>query len=209
MIDIGLDFGIELGLGLDTGKDTLQCSQQMTEATAFMQQDFQTQGRRAWSHGEARCDLKDKVGIYRRQELSFVSFFKKSDEGYPLSEIKTADNVPLFAQKAMGVMYNLMGMGDVAGWALVCPPKRRHKEKNFATMVCETISAKTGMRFYEDSMSCRNRCRVNPVFEMERKVSESNIICFDDILTTGSTLHAVRRLFEGKNIIFIVGINNN
>lgn len=40
-------------------------------------------------------------------------------------------------------------------------------------------------------------------------MDEKNVIIYDDILTTGSTLQAMRELLEGKNIVAIIGINTN
>ena len=42
-----------------------------------------------------------------------------------------------------------------------------------------------------------------------KQVEEKNVIIYDDILTTGSTVGALRNLMEGKNVIVIIGINNN
>ena len=40
--------------------------------------------------------------------------------------------------------------------------------------------------------------------------AEQNIIVFDDFVTTGQTMLAMKRLFQptGKNLVFIAGINN-
>jgi predicted amidophosphoribosyltransferase len=39
---------------------------------------------------------------------------------------------------------------------------------------------------------------------------EQNIICFDDFVTTGQTLQAMKRALEPfkKNLLFLSGINN-
>lgn len=198
--DIGLSF--DLGLSLteigyfDLGLTDIKEPQQPGK-------------RKRWGKLEARCNLKETIGLYKRQELSFISFFKKSEDGLLLAEIKTETNVALFAEKTCRVLRGLLKMDSTAGWCLLCPPKRRHKSKNFASMVCDKIAEDTGLMFYEDAITAKNRARVNPVFERVVTIPEQNIICFDDILTTGSTLHAVRRLFPEKNMVFIVGINNN
>ena len=40
--------------------------------------------------------------------------------------------------------------------------------------------------------------------------AEQNIIVFDDFVTTGQTMLAMKRLFAplNKNIVFVAGINN-
>ena len=40
-------------------------------------------------------------------------------------------------------------------------------------------------------------------------IPEHNVIIYDDIVTTGSTLIATKKLLPGKNLLFIVGIKNN
>ena len=64
--------------------------------------------------------------------------------------------------------------------------------------------------FYEDVCSCRSKQRVNAVFEVNMVPKEQNIICYDDFVTTGSTLRAMKNALEPykKNVIFFAGINN-
>lgn len=55
----------------------------------------------------------------------------------------------------------------------------------------------------------KNRHRINPELRILKQVEEKNVVIYDDILTTGSTVQAMRELLEGKNVIVIIGINNN
>ncbi len=89
-------------------------------------------------------------------------------------------------------------------------PKRRHKEKNFATLISECIAASLGIPFYEDVALCHTKQRVNATFELNRLPKESNIIVFDDFVTTGQTLAAMKKLLVSvnKNCVFYSAINN-
>ena len=82
--------------------------------------------------------------------------------------------------------------------------------KNFATRISEQIAARLSIPFYEDVCTCRNRQRVNAIFDVNIVPKEQNIICFNDFVTTGQTLQAMKRALEpfNKNILFISGINN-
>lgn len=93
---------------------------------------------------------------------------------------------------------------------MITTPKRRHKETNFAESVCEEIAKEIGIVFYKDTITAKTRQRINPKFDLEKDIKESNIIVYDDdIITTGSTLVGVNKLLTDKNILYIVGINNN
>ena len=55
----------------------------------------------------------------------------------------------------------------------------------------------------------KNRHRIEPEFTLAMDIPEHNVIIYDDIVTTGSTLIATKKLLPGKNLLFIVGIKNN
>ena len=159
---------------------------------------------------ESVCDMVDNIAWHPKRDFSFISCFKKSEEGYPLSIIKSDfDNVAKFAQAAMNVIHRVVGLKNKEGWAIVTTPKRRHKEHNFAESVCIELSGKLGIPFYQEAITAKNRQRINPVFTLHADIKEQNIIVFDDILTTGATLDAVNNLLSDKNCFFVVGIDNN
>ena len=136
--------------------------------------------------------------------------FRTSDEGLSLSEIKTREDCARhFADCAVSLLKKICCLNDVSDMALCYPPKRRHKERNFAEIVCEMLAETIGLRLYKDVFRAKNRQRVQPVFYLEKEIKERNIIIFDDIVTTGSTLTACGNLLENKNVLFIAGINNN
>ena len=64
--------------------------------------------------------------------------------------------------------------------------------------------------FYEDVCSCHTKQRMNAVFSVNVVPKEQNIICFDDFVTTGQTLHSMKVALVpyNKNLIFFAGINN-
>lgn len=95
------------------------------------------------------------------------------------------------------------------GWALVTVPKRRHKENNFAERVCKIAADKIGIKFYADVFECKNKIRINPTFEVVKDIPENNVILYDDIITTASTLETMHNCLTGKNVLCFAGINNN
>lgn len=110
--------------------------------------------------------------------------------------------VPLISD----VIGNFISNGD---WCICTTPKRRHLVKNFATRVSE-LTSKLDIPFYEDVAHCRFRQRVNAVFDLNILPKETNIIIFDDFVTTGQTLLAMKNLLSqyNKNLLFFSGINN-
>lgn len=82
-------------------------------------------------------------------------------------------------------------------------------DKEAKESVCEEIAKEIGIVFYKDTITAKTRQRINPKFNLEKDIKENNIIVYDDIITTGSTLVGVHKLLADKNILYIVGINNN
>lgn len=155
------------------------------------------------------CDLKVCLQLHSRNGRLFVSSYKRSENGIPISDIKTADNVKLFAMQAESICRGMIGFKQKEGWCIVTTPKRRHKEKNFSSMVCDELSKLLGIPFYEDVVEAKNKHRINPEFKLIKNISENGVILYDDIITTGSTLKATADLFADKNVLCVIGINNN
>lgn len=172
---------------------------------------FAPQKRKGWgSAPEARCDFRPHPAI-TYHSFYVVSFWKRSPYGLTLREIKADDMmVPRFASAISAMARKLLGDNLAAGnWALITAPRRRHKERNFGVMIAEQIAFKLGIPFYPDVATARTRQRVGAEFELEYTPPEQNLMVVDDIITTGSTLKALKKLFPGKNMVFFVGINNN
>ena len=175
--------------------------------------DTEIRKRKSWKSerqaGESVSDLKAQPQMYQRHGRFFVASFRKTEKGVPMSECKQADMVPYFAEQAVKLMQGIMQLGETEGWALVTTPRRRHKAWNFADEVCKQIEQRTGLRYIPDVAEAKNRHRINPELRILKQVDEKNVVIYDDILTTGSTVQAMRELLEGKNVIVIIGINNN
>lgn len=174
---------------------------------------FAEKVRKAWAHNDgARCDIQSRPMLAYRTGLFFLAVWKRSVYGKTLSEIKDDDlMIPKVANATASLLSDVLGGHlDHGGWAVITTPRRRHLERNFAHLVSAEIARQLGIPFYADAASCHSKQRVNAVFELNVRPSEQNIIIFDDFVTTGQTMLAMKRLFEplGKNILFVAGINN-
>ena len=174
---------------------------------------FAVQQRKAWDKStEARCDFAYKLRLTRRSDVNFVSIWQKSIMGRTLTDIKSdPDMVAFFADSICPVIKEMIGYNLSLGqWCVVTSPKRRHKEKNFATLISERIGQALGIPFYEDVALCHTKQRVNAVFELNVLPVEPNVIVFDDFVTTGQTLAGMKHLLQplGKNLVFFTGVNN-
>ena len=174
---------------------------------------FAEQKRHAWDKSvEARCDFSRKVRITRRGDVFFISLWQKSLYGRTLTDIKGDDTmVDFFAENIAPLIKEVLGYTLANGdWCIVTTPKRRHKVKNFATRISECIATQLGIPFYEDVAFCHSKKRIGAVFSLNVLPKENNCIVFDDFVTTGSTLKAMRTLLleHKKNCVFFTGINN-
>ena len=185
-----------------------------TKQNKALQKDlFAVNKRKSWDKTvEARCDFTYKLSLTRRSDVDFISIWKKSVYGRTLTDIKgDPEMVAFFAENITPVISETLGYHLSDGsWAVCTSPKRRHKEKNFATLISERIAASLGIPFYEDVAMCHSKQRVNAVFELNNLPKESNIIVFDDFVTTGMTLAGMKKLLTKykKNVVFYSCINN-
>lgn len=195
--------------------DSLELEEWAVNIPDFAKEEFkEEQKRKGWKSEkdvkESVCDMEENIAYHSKQDFAFVSSFKKSEQGTPLSQIKSDfSNVGVFSKAAVNLISRIIGLKHKEDWALITTPKRRHKETNFAESVCEEIAKEIGIVFYKDAITAKTRQRINPKFDLEKEIKENNIIVYDDIITTGSTLVGVSKLLTGKNILYIVGINNN
>lgn len=174
---------------------------------------FSLDKRKAWDKSvEARCDFQFRLRLTRRASTNFISIWQKSVFGRTLTDIKSDDSmVQYFADSMVPVIQQVLGSFLSAGkWAVVTTPMRRHKERNFASRIAETIASQLNIPFYFDCAHCRSKHRVGAVFTPNNIPLEPNVIVFDDFCTTGSTLLSMRNVLEaaGKNCVFFCGINN-
>ena len=179
---------------------------------------FSPKKRAAWKdvqQAEARCDFApNKVRIsYRNPAFGIISLWKKSVYGRTLNDIKAdQDMVEKFAVGMNTLIRQILGDSLASGdWCIVTSPKRRHKERNFASLISARLADLLGIRFYEDLAECHSKHRVGAVFTFGAEPpKENNIIVFDDFVTTGATMISMRELLRplGKNLVFFTGINN-
>lgn len=174
---------------------------------------FALEQRKSWDKSvEARCDFTYKLRLTRRASTNFITIWQKSVFGKTLTEIKSDDDmIPFFVESLVPVIRECIGYHTCDGsWAIVTTPMRRHKERNFATLVSEGLAKELGIPFYFDCAHCRSKQRVGAIFDPNNLPHEPNVIVFDDFVTTGSTLLAMKNLLQehGKNPVFFAGINN-
>ena len=174
---------------------------------------FAVDKRKAWDKSvEARCDFTRRVRLTRRGDVFFISLWQKSLYGRTLTDIKSDDNmVSFFADSITPLIQEILGNDLHSGtWCIVTTPKRRHLVKNFATRISEQIAKQLRIPFYEDVAFCHSKQRIGAVFTMNNLPDEPNCIVFDDFVTTGSTLKAMRAVLteHHKNCVFFTGINN-
>lgn len=179
---------------------------------------FAEKKRAAWKEAqqvEARCDFApNKVRIsYRNPQFGIISLWKKSLYGRTLTNIKSdPDMVEFFATNVAKLVGQILGNSLANGdWCIVTSPKRRHKVRNFASLISARLAELLGIPFYEDVAECHSKHRVGAVFTFgAQPPSERNIIVFDDFVTSGATIISMRELLMplGKNLVFFTGINN-
>lgn len=179
---------------------------------------FAEKKRAAWKdvqQTEARCDFApNKVRIsYRNPQFGIISLWKKSVYGRTLTDIKVdPDMVEFFAVNVAKLVGQILGSSlSLGDWAIVTSPKRRHKERNFASLISARLAELLGIPFYEDVAECHSKHRVGAVFTFGAEPpKERNIIVFDDFVTSGATMISMRELLRplGKNLVFFTGINN-
>lgn len=179
---------------------------------------FAPHERKAWKGvqtEEDRCDFSpNKVRIsYRNPTFGIISLWKKSLFGRTLTDIKSdPDMVETFAAGVSHLIGQILGHSLAGGsWCIVTSPKRRHKERNFASLVSAAIGSLLGVPFYEDLAVCHSKHRVGAVFTLGAEPpKERNVIVFDDFVTTGATMLSMKNLLEplGYNLVFFTGISN-
>ena len=166
-----------------------------------------------WTTRGVRCDMKPRIAIREKNGHRYISLFASSKEGMTLEEIKNsrkcekqiAQAVTEHIRESLG--NNLAG----TGWAMITTGRRRHREGyHFATAVCKTAAKKLGIRFYEGAIECGNADRLKPELTLKTEPEEKNLILFDDIITTGTTMSRTTELLAGKGytVLTVIGIRN-
>lgn len=165
-----------------------------------------------WAETKKRCNLKDKVGTRKAIDCYYQSLFKSGNEGQLLQEIKTPENVWMFARTALEFVEGTLGPYlKGSGWGIMTTPRRRHKDFHFATKICEQLSNDLQIPFYPDAVVTDNTTRLDPRFRLATNPHERNILLYDDIITTGCTLKATRDLLIEQNYVVwpLISIDNH
>lgn len=169
--------------------------------------------RNGWSCETKHCALEKNVSIRKKCDYLCISLYKVGKEGISLEEFKRDDmHVSICCKELCDILLTQFGNNLSQGnWCICTTPRRRHSVGfHFSTAVCEAASEYLKIPFYADVVIAENRSRLEPKFILQKHPLESNIILFDDILTTGITMQETRRLFiQEKYTVFpIVAIWN-
>ena len=203
----------EIGIG----EASSSASSSLSSSPAPVKDLFAEESRKGWHKPdtmEARCDLSiERLTMSPHASVPVVSIWKKSIKGRKLTDIKADDSmVVYFADHLTPVIQRVLGNYLRDGhWAICATPKRRHLTQNFACQIASEIGSRLQIPYYEDVAIAHSRQRVAVDFDLGVLPAEPNLIIFDDFVTTGSTIAAMKRLLDplGKNLFFVVGINNN
>ena len=166
-----------------------------------------------WTTRGVRCDMTPQIASREKNGHRYISLFASSKEGMTLEEIKNsrkcekqvAEAVTEFLRQFLGE--NMRG----TGWAIITTGRRRHRNGyHFATAVCKAIAEKTGLRFYESAIECGNADRLKPALTITTEPEEKNLVLFDDIITTGTTMSRTAELLQnaGYTVLTVIGIRN-
>ena len=199
------------------GEANSSASSSLSSSPAPAKDLFAEESRKGWHKPdtmEARCDLSiERLTMSPHASVPVVSIWKQSITGRKLTDIKADDSmVVYFADHLTPVIQRVLGNYLRDGhWAICATPKRRHLTQNFACRIAAEIGRRLQIPYYEDVAIAHSRQRVAVEFDLGVLPAEPNLIIFDDFVTTGSTIAAMKRLLDplGKNLFFVVGINNN
>ena len=170
--------------------------------------------RAAWSKVEKRCDLKRRVKQHLHGGMSYTTLFECGKRGIPIAAIKEdAANVEPIAYCLVDYLSQTLGdrIEGAADWSMVTTPRRRHRDGfHFATEISRTAAENLHLPFVTNAFRAEDRNRIDPHFELISDPAESNVILFDDIVTTGSTIRACRQLLVegGHCVLCVIGIKN-
>lgn len=143
-----------------------------------------------WRRRTLRCDMKERYSLHRKGDLFYVSMFRTTKVGVTFEELKMSQSAACAFSEAAVRFISQMVRPD-GDWCIVTAPRRRHADGyHLATEVCRKIAAGVKIRFYENAIQCTDKDRINPEFFLLRPIREPNVIFYDDIITTGSTMLA-------------------
>lgn len=168
---------------------------------------------KAWNTRGVKCDMKLNLAARVKSGHRYISLYAVSKEGLTLEEIKNDRKcerkmtAELVDQIRESLGENLAG----TGWAIITTGRRRHREGyHFATEVTRNAAEQLRIPFYEGMITCSNANRLKPVLQINTEPEEKNLILFDDIITTGTTMVKTVELLQtrGYTVMTIIGIRN-
>lgn len=168
---------------------------------------------KAWNTRGVKCDMKLNIAARTKGGRRYISLYAVSKEGMTLEEIKNDRKCEkqmtrdLVDQITGSLGNNLTG----TGWAMITTGRRRHREGyHFATEVTRKAAEKLRIPFYEGMITCENANRLKPDLKITTDPKEKNLIMFDDIITTGTTMVKTTELLQdhGYTVMTIIGIRN-
>lgn len=166
-----------------------------------------------WKTRGMKCDMKPCIAARVKNGHRYVSLYAASKEGQTLEEIKNSKKCERkIAEELIAQIREQLGKNLAKnGWAMITTGRRRHREGyHFATEVTRRASEALGLRFYEGAIECGNADRLKPALEIRKEPEERNLILFDDVITTGTTMTKTVELLEehGYTVLVIIGIRN-
>ncbi|MHC1773795.1 MAG: phosphoribosyltransferase [Lentimicrobium sp.] len=157
-----------------------------------------------------------KYGLYSRKTIFFHAFYKAYDLEAFKADLRNARTLA-------DILTHLLKyfIPNPTNWTLITTPKRAHTERlgyHFASEVLRITSAETGITFLEDVIGAKDKNKLEPVFFQLKPIPQkTNLIIFDDILTTGKTIYATLDVLKQNpennlqhtNPLIIIAVNNN
>ena len=177
--------------------------------------DTSAENRRykSWENAGKKCSMDKKIAIRSKGGFLYTSFFVTGKKGRSLEDIKSDTGlVPVFADNLCDYLLKTLGSNLSGGdWCFCTTPRRRHFEGfHFATEICKAAALQLNIPFRDRVVASHNRDRIHTNFTLENDPAEANIILYDDILTTGTTMRDTRNLLvdAGHVVLPIAAIRN-
>ncbi len=177
------------------------------------EQTAEQRQRESWHNAEKRCGLKKRIMLREKAGFIYTSFFSTGKTGWRIEEIKSSpDMVPLFADNLCDYISHTFG-GNLSGggWCICTTPRRRHPEGfHFATEISRRAADYLRIPFCDGAIVTHSRGRIDTDFELKHDPAEHNVILYDDIISTGTTIRDSRALLieAGHTVFPIISIRN-
>lgn len=181
-------------------------------ATAADITDYDAYGLTQRAMIDRNVDFKQRPSMFRKLEIYYTTLFRaREKKGSNLEDFKRdRANANLLAAQAADFLRSFYP--NPVDTCILTTPRRSHAAKNgfhFATEMCNFVSEFLKLPFYEGAFEARTKQKIEPDIKLTKEITEGTVFLIDDIVTTGSTILACRRLIPTKNVFSLVLINNN